>query len=529
MFAVLLHLVGGAAFAQTSNSPRRCLVLGPPLDRGSYSNLLFVPDAEVLNVNRGAEPNLKILRDSNATWVRLWADWTKLQPGDPAVQQPGDPLNPPFRYDFVNIDTNPETRELIKNLDQQIRVARLTQTTRGGTFKVVLTAYAFPVWSHGFTTDPMGMDRNPAYRVPADRTVFGPWGKWMRFLVERYGFSQEKANAVRDGTDCRQAGNFEHPACVDYRRYVDFIEVTNEPNTQMWPQREPDSETGRLVMPLLVAEMFDTAQEVVTEQNAKLRREGRLGSAATTVSLTGPGTLDAGGGRCQGEDRRGLPCQNPMTCTTYGRFSTALLRALRERDFRAKSYFAWSHHNYRDVECDREVRSVVRNGQLATPDYPSTNSAAWVRRLLVVGVDEGRDRYRWTGWPRAGRPELLLTEGGARLNGLVEKYSIDFNDYRGLKNKQAALVKRNFDRMSDERGLGEGIAMVSQYLTYTDPCFDSGLFDYVYSCEPVPGSNKESWEQRATQCGLRRPDRCSGQYGRKRPLFDVWRRLPSAP
>lgn len=107
----------------------------------------------------------------------------------------------------------------------------------------------------------------------------------------------------------------------------------------------------------------------------------------------------------------------------------------------------------------------------------------WVRRLLLVGVDKGRNRYEWAGWPRENHPKLLITERGARFDGVSKKYGIPItpNNLTRLKNKQAAVVKNNLDRM-DHGALSPGIALVNNYLIYTDPCTDSGLYDLIGTC-----------------------------------------------
>jgi hypothetical protein len=205
---------------------------------------------------------------------------------------------------------------------------------------------------------------------------------------------------------------------------------------------------------------------------------------------------------------------------------------LRRIHFIADDNFVWTHHNYRDVECDKKV---VLRGKLSKEEREITNSAAWVRWMIIAGDS----RYKWTGWP-SGSPQVLITEGGARLDGLLLKYP-NLEDKKKpqqqIENqqiKQRALVERNFWRMAglgEDRRLGEGIGMVSAYLTYTDPVFDSGLFDFVGLCERPPNYMGSSpiWMERA--CEPTKPCKsiCTGQWGKKRKVYDLWKSLPSGP
>jgi hypothetical protein len=65
--------------------------------------------------------------------------------------------------------------------------------------------------------------------------------------------------------------------------------------------------------------------------------------------------------------------------------------------------------------------------------------------------------------------------------------------------------------------LSEGIAMVTNYLTYTDPCFDSGMLNII--------GNSRDWEAAQRRCG--RHDPYTGGGGNKRPVYDKWTLLPA--
>lgn len=441
------------------------------------------------------KPNMTILNESGTGVVRLWADWPTLQPSEADLKyiEDGNFRNvtaSDFTSNIVNledIESDSRTSAFIANLDAQIIRAK-----ENG-LKVILTAYRFPMWATypHFVFGSNG--RDPLFRVPPSLAVNSHWGKWINFLVRRYGLSNETRAS---------------------KRYIDFLEVCNEPNLQMWPQREDDKINGNLVIARNVARMFRTAQKIVETYNRDITGQFEA-DRPSTLNLAGPGTADL--------SQRKAP-QKAAKSTGYDIFTRALLKEL--EGFEAQPFFAWSHHNYTDIEDRREEESQRnKKGELEAPDYQVTNSAAWVRRLLVVGERKGNDIYKWTGWPDKANPALLLTEGGARLNGLVTKYSIPANDLMTLKIKQAQLVEYNFYLMAGKipgkERLGRGIALVSNYLTYSEPCADTGLFDFT-------GTKAEFLER-----GAPKPKGCSnsvftGEGGGERYLYSTWILLKSS-
>jgi hypothetical protein len=471
-----------------------------------------------------AKHNIDILDESKTGWVRLWVDWPTVQPSVADVArlrgfQLTDLKDPNLFRTHVELsqigsDTEFQTRRFIENLDEQIKLAR----SRG--LKIILTSQRFPMWvsfpenfSEGFPEKPKKeKKRDPWGRVPTDLHRDGPWGQWIDFLIERYG----DTDAKRD------------PANQDYQRYIDFLEIVNEPNlaSSMWPQRKGDRQDGKLYMPNRVARMFKTAQLILNEHNARLN-QGR-----TTLRLAGPATSDT--------------MKNSSNLTSYQTFTEALLKEL-NRDalnFKADDNFAWSHHNYLDIEEQRNCAEnevdcfATRHCSAYEKHRPISeiNSAAFIRRLLVVGVDGGS---KWTGWSSTGssRPSLLITEGGARLIQVDKIYGCRLNlpnppklnkpwdpakqkEYVDkLKNKQARLVETSYHLMN-EGDLSAGIALFSNHLTYTDLCYDTGLFDYL---EPsIDSSNFRDLDcAKGTNYGF------SGGGGGARPVYsEVWIKLP---
>ena len=186
--------------------------------------------------------------------------------------------------------------------------------------------------------------------------------------------------------------------------------------------------------PETVAAMFATAQRIA-------------GGLGTDLVLAGPGTSDVRG---------------------YATFTDRLLDALDARGFAAGPRFAWTHHNYADVAY-------------------GTRRTADVRRRLIG---------RWAGWPAgdAGAPQLMITEGGVTLQTIARRLGIV--DPVAQRAKQAELLHEAYARLAAGPD-GAGVALVTQYLFYSDPHYDSGLCD-----TPEAG-------------------------GAVRPAFEAWQALPS--
>lgn len=484
---------------------RRSMAMGPlagPGNIGGYSDILFTPDPS----RPGLNSNIALLKGSNTRVVRLWADWPTLQPNRSDLER--------------SIETDCQTRRFIEYLDRQIVTAR-----REG-FAVILTSSRFPLWvnytpgdlkkagydmrppangdepcplprctkatgqecERALTPSPQGPVLN---EVPDENKLKTYWERWINFLVRRYGYSYETRDSLR---------------------YVDFLEISNEPNinNQMWPQRDKQN---RLIMPARIARMFRLAQRVVQRRNDELIFTGIFDEQhPTTLVLAGPATEDIH--------------RNDRDVTSYRTFTLELLRRLRDVGFdNADPNVAWSVHNYGDITHDRDCDP--QRARCPSGLDSKINAAAWVRSNIIEGVREGNEEfaYRWLGWPGGGRrPSVLITEGGARLNDINDRnLPLDdspagqFNRVR-LKDKQADLVAANFFRMY-YGPLSSGIALVSEYLTFSDPCSDSGTHDFIDSYA--------DWVGRNSACG--KSDMCTGEGGQRRRLYDVWAKLPTAP
>ena len=376
---------------------------------------LDTPDNDDQDLRRSA--NVDLLTSTHSRWVKVWARWDQIQP------------LPPSAVEFDRLD-DPEAnpgQPFLAALDAQVRVARSLDPPVG----VIVCLWRFPSWSNGTgaLADGEGGDLD---FFPQDR-------------LKRANFEAGDPNAsikpLAYRVPAREVllpeGAWGRWVDFLYRRYMRHgeavaLELANEPNIQWWPQREPSGggdpfQQGELASARSAAVMMATAQEI-----AESNRERML--------IAGPGTWDGpkGDPSVIGDSR---------LYTDYATFTEALLDELEALGFSAGPQFVWTQHNYNDT--------IYRHGVAGAP----RNRAAHARELLVG---------RWDGYGRAGSPEVWLTEGGADLRAKL---------VAGDRRKQADLVRENWDRMADAQGDGAGIGMVTNYLGYSAPSFDTGLRD----------------------------------------------------
>lgn len=323
--------------------------------------------------------------------------------------------------DWVQVQPRSDAPPDLSALDGDIAQARADG------LKVMLTAWRFPRWVNGTAAvdDPSyqlqdraaaGGDRtrrkDATFKLPADLTPGSAWGRWIESLIVRY------------------AGR------------IDALEILNEPNLQLWPQQAPSSDPanpyglGSLTVDAAVATMMQTAAAIAARH-------------AGSPLLVAPATAD--------------PAGDSRLRTGFDTFTRALLARLAERGFAPGARFAWSHHNYTDVEGDL-VGPFNRVGQM---------------RAMLAG--------RWAGWPSGdpAAPGILITESGARLTVLARQYGL--TDMEAIRLKQAEAVERGLQRMllGPE---GAGVAMVCQYLFVTDINYDCGLCDLDGAPRPAFGA-----------------------------------------
>lgn len=157
--------------------------------------------------------NRRYVAETGCTWVRLWAEWPKLQP------RPDEP--PDFRL-----------------LDAEIAAARADG------LKVMVTAWRYPRWANG--TDTLTPEADARFELP-DR------------LPGRADPARRKDLTFRLPDDLGPGSAFGRWLAAVGRRDADAIEVVNEPNLQLWPQT---------AVHVPVARMIATGHEVIPERRA---------------------------------------------------------------------------------------------------------------------------------------------------------------------------------------------------------------------------------------------------------------------
>ena len=349
--------------------------------------------------------------------LRILADW-------PSIQNSPDPPGTLIQDGWA-----------LEALDRQIEAAH-----EDG-LKIILLPYRYPSWVNDTANIASGLpnfDFYPwdrfarlalyqtavsggmlnqkalTYRMPPDG--FGPESRWARYvgwLIDRYGAK------------------------------IAAIEVVNEPNLQLWPQRtQPDPD-------IAFAQKWDTADSrlVVTEQVAQMMITVDALSRAhgDSWTLLAPSCSDSE----TVTQRRYQTIVHPNPTLTET-FTGALLTALEGLGFVADDRWVWAYHNYTDFERDR--RHVVD-----------------VRALLESGG--------WKGRRLDGGPELWGTEGGVRLNVMGTRFNT--TDVGERKALQAKVMAEGLARHHYAKGAGAGIGMFTQYTTFADPGFDDGLLDSV--------------------------------------------------
>jgi hypothetical protein len=358
--------------------------------------------------------NRALLAESGTAWVRLWADWPSLQP-DPAFA-PGDPAGPGAPF--------------LAALDEQVAAAN-----QDG-LRVVLQFYRFPTWANG--TQALAAVRGTDAEIShayADRIAPAAWASYVAAGRDPAVYAPSRralefsipAEGCGPGTAWAAMFAFLHDRYRPDRPAgprADAIELVNEPNFQLWPQRAPSTtasefDLGPLTVQRTVAQMMAAAREVSA-------------AAGHPGLLLAPSFADSD--------------QGGRTVTHYDELTPLLLAELAATGAVVGPNEAWAHHNYTDVEGRVEATKTQ------------------TLRSLLAG--------RWTGLADAGGPAVLITEGGARLSRMRALYPAE--DPRAA---QAASIALALERHARPDGPGAGVAMFAQYTIHADPAFDSGLLE----------------------------------------------------
>ena len=356
---------------------------------------------------------------ATTSYLRVLADW-------PSVQNSSDPPG-----------SHPKDEWPLAALDGQIEAAH------SDGMKIILLPYRYPRWANETAGIPGG---------PPDWD-FHPWDRFARladYLAFRAGTRMNPGSKAWEyGTPPEGFGP--GTAWAGYvawllDRYGDRIaalEVVNEPNLQLWPQRSQvetdvfDTKWGvgdtRPVVAEHVAEMIETADVLCRARGDRW-------------DLLAPGCSDSETVTLQRYQTIAHP--NPTLTET---FTGALLAALKSRGFAADERWVWAYHNYTDFERDR--RHVVD-----------------LRQLLESGG--------WSGRRLDGGPEVWCTEGGVRLTAMGSRFATTNEGER--RNLQARVMTEGLSRHHYAKGAGAGVGMITQYTTYADG-FNSGVLETAAS------------------------------------------------
>jgi hypothetical protein len=353
--------------------------------------------------------------------LRLWADWPSLQH---SPQAPG---------------SDPRDVASIEALD-----AQLDQAHADG-MQIILLPYRYPSWA------------NETAAITVPDAQFEPWDRHARLSEYLAYLAGNRPNQTWKsvlyrmppegfGPDSRWA-RFVAWLWDRYGDRIAAIEVVNEPNLQLWPQRSPvetDDFAARWAVAdtrLVVAEQV--AQMMETVDSLSRARGDRWVLLAPSCSDTENATI-----------RRYQTVAHPNSAVAET-FTGALLTALADRGFTADERWVWAYHNYTDIERDR--RHVVD-----------------VRALLAAGG--------WSGRTLDGGPELWATEGGVRLNVMNTRFTDALQHVLSVEERklyQARVLTEALSRHHSAKGAGAGVGLLTQYTTYADRGFDDGILDEV--------------------------------------------------
>jgi hypothetical protein len=398
---------------------RKCLVISP----GSLQ------DYRVLRL----QPWWPQLR-ATSSHLRLWADWPTLQ-----------------RQRGVSIDSeaNPGYGNLLA-LDEQIRLAG-----EDG-LKVILMPYRYPRWVN--ETDRIDASADEYFLFQPENRVRSQL--FLDWWAKRGSAAEAAARkALRDAMKALEyrlppeghgvESQWAHYVDFLWQRYVDqapahgrvdYFEVVNEPNLQIWPQRSPSSRPDDLQGRFDAAGSEMTIHRAVAQMMATMDEiAGRHGKDVTCLA---PSHSDADSPR-----PRQISVHTTTPYSTVAEpFVEFLLDELDRIGFPAGPRWAWSYHNYNDFE---------------------------LNQVRVMSLSQHLDR-RWRGRRRDGRPELYCTEGGCRLIRVQQRFGASL-PYEEQLRLQADVVREALSRHHRPNDEGAGVTMLTQYTVTAHTSYDCGL------------------------------------------------------
>ncbi|HEX8068053.1 MAG TPA: hypothetical protein VF520_16165 [Thermoleophilaceae bacterium] len=367
----------------------------------SGSGSIFVPDSDPTRKNLdptdyrlvtagGREFNREICLNSGPL-VKAWASWHALQ--EDFVSRMGHkPQDMWESWDWLNGRDGPD----LSSSPRIGRLDRMIKAMNDDGLVVVLTVQPYsPTWASTYgVADPEG--RDPRARVPDDVTTSGPWAMFLSHLLCRY-----KAGVPANPTGPTASAPYGNPAGAR----INLLEVVNEPNHSMWPQRQSNGVT----MICKVADMLRSAESLAVY----------WGWPATGQGLLGPGCAD-----------RYTPFApqpaDPNLYTDFDTFNKGVLDLL--QNWKPRLPFGWSQHNYYDI----------RQWQ----DLKNADGVTFESRVAITN-----DRLKnstWKGTTVDGK--VWLTEGGYDKH-FTAASSPTAAELDEADSNQDVLCRRNYNRM----------------------------------------------------------------------------------
>jgi hypothetical protein len=377
----------------------------------------------------GCRPYLRDTVQAGPTpfkWMRLFFTWSFVQPSAPpyADSDVGGAFN------FYNTDGQAQT--WFRWFDDVVAACNAD-----GIFVNLCLSQYHPAWANpgspavepGTENDPNHGPKPRSQRLPADVSAGGYWAKWVTYIYNRYHAVNYQGvyNPVGPSSTTSYWGN---PKSA----WIGAFEFCNEPNIFSWNGHDPAH--------CVVANMFQTVDSI-------------LNFWGPACAVLGPATADTAGSTYT---------NGMANVIEFETFTNSVLDTL--QNWRPTNYFAWSHHNYRDMR--------------DSTDSPTT---ANLTRIKKVGT--ALQNKNWRG---GGDRNIWLTEGGYRL-------PTDGNFTSAERTKQVNAIASTW---KDLKGYANAVAF-SQYLLNNDPRdnYWSGLTtigSYNAQNNFVPGSHLPAWD-----------------------------------
>lgn len=337
-------------------------------------------------------------QNTGNNYVRIWADWRKLAPTGPYAPELDTTSIIPTNYGGNGVNTHPA--DYVYWLDYQVWLARALG------FHVMLTFAYHPTWASGHIYN---------FHIPPDDTSYNSW--WNTYLYW-----------------CANRYTVYNPEAYNYQRFVDILEICNEPNLAVGSVTDPfngdftEAQKNQWFAPFQAGRKMKTAQ--------MLRQAMGINSPA----FAGPAMYTGGHGDKWGQAAYG----GQGADTTYVYDLMGYLNSSGVQ-FQPDAFFIWTIHNYGDTGGSHYTTLYAQN----------------VRTAMKL--------KQWRGWPSANANDALIgqTEGGELFNqvgGTVQA------------NKMATAY---WNARGDSATTGQGITMLTQYLDISDPNFDSGMRNYT--------------------------------------------------